>query len=112
MQKAVLLIGLSALSAVCAAEEPINLRTNSKSQYFLLVKGGTVAKPTMVVKRLSSGGTSFTKRAFDCEARTAMHLGSGETLAAMEKAKPDPGMEPLTPNSITHQLWQMACGKQ
>lgn len=112
MKRVVALIGLFALPAAHGAEEPINLNTSVKSKYFLVEQGGTAAMPTMVVKRIGPSGTSFVKRAFDCEARTAMHLGSGETIEAMAKATPDPGMEPLTPNSVTQQLWQMACGKQ
>ena len=108
-----ILAGLMAMSPAIAAEESMPIKIPSEDHYYLVAKSGTDAKPTLVVKRVSATGTSYAKRAFDCEARTAMHLGSGETLEAMEKAAPSPapGMKPLTADSVTEQLWHWVCRK-
>ena len=111
MHRTVVLIGLLTLPAAYAAEEPIKLKTDLRSQYFVVERGGTATKPTLVVKRIGPSGTSYTKRAFDCEARTAKHVGTGDSLEEMAKAKPDPDMSPLVDGSVTQQLWQQVCGK-
>lgn len=107
MTRTIFLIGLFALSAAHAAEEPIKL--DSEARYFVVEKGGTAAKPTLVLKRVGSSGTSYTKRAFDCEARTAVLVASGKTLETMDKPKPEAEMRPLTKDSVTEQLWRHVC---
>lgn len=111
MKSSIPIIGLLALPAAWAAGEPARLDLKSSGEYFLVEKGGSTTKPTLVVRRVGPSGTSYTKRAFDCEARTAMHVGSGDTLETMAKARPDGEMAPLVKDSVTEQLWHMACKK-
>jgi hypothetical protein len=102
---------LGALAAV-ADDTPIDLKTDLKGQYFLVEKGGTAAKPTLVIKRAKPGYNYYVNRELDCAAHTVRTLGEGESLEAMADAPPDPEASPIEPGSIPDQLARLVCPKQ
>jgi len=94
-----------------AAEYEVPIPSDPKAKYFVLERGGTKVNPTLTTKRVGSSGTSYSQRMFDCAARTVKYLGTGDTLEAMKKSKPDPKMAPLVDGSIAWYLWRHACGR-
>jgi hypothetical protein len=83
--------------------------SDSKAKYFVLERGGTPDKPTLVTTRVGPSGTSYSKRLFDCRARTWKYLGDGDSLEEMRGAKPDAKMGPLVEGSIADYMWKEAC---
>lgn len=88
---------------------PIPLEPNVR--FYVLEKGGTAARPTMVTKRVGSSGTSYSQKEFDCAAGTWRYLGDGDTLAQMRKSAPAPTMGPVQQGSTAWHQWQHACGR-
>ena len=108
---ALMAVPLAAASAF-AAEYPIDIKTDLKgSKFFVVEKGGTENNPTLVVKRISGTKTSYTKRQFDCKARTVKILSRGDSLEALNKSEPDKEAFPIKENSIPDQLAKHACPK-
>lgn len=104
--------GMLALGSALAAEYPIDIKTDLKgSKFFIVEKGGTASEPTLVVKRVGTGRTSYTKRQFDCQARRVRVLGRGETLEVMAKAEPEKDSVAIEPGSIPDQLVKHVCPK-
>lgn len=89
----------------------IDIPSDPSAQYFVMEKGGNKINPTLTIGRLGSSGTSYAKRIFDCNNETVKYLGTGDSLDAMEKSKPDPKMAPIVTGSIAYYQWQYACGK-
>lgn len=105
-------IGLTAaIGQVIASEIPISVPTDSKAKYFLLEKSEADGKVTIVTKRIGSLGTSYSKRLVDCNNKTFMYLGEGDSLEEMKKSKPDAKMSPLSPGSISTYVANAACKK-
>lgn len=111
MHQYTILLGLIAASSAFAGEYPIAIKSDLKVEYFVVEKGGSPEQPSLLLKRVRPGGTSFSKRLFDCEASTYQQLGSWATLDAMVDACPESEMQPVEEGSIAYQLWQHACGK-
>ena len=113
MRLSVAVLGLSVglgVSIACAAEYPIEIKTDLDAKFYVVEKGGSADYPTLVVKRQRfSGGPFFTKRVFDCKNHSLQVLGAGATLEEMAKAKPDPQSYPVEEGSIGAQLWRHAC---
>jgi hypothetical protein len=99
---------LGSLSAV-AEETAIDIKTDLEGQYYLVEKGGTTDKPTLVVKRAGPGFNHYTKREIDCAARTVRYLGEGESLEEMSAAISDTESSPVTEGSIPDQLAKLVC---
>lgn len=93
-----------------SAEYLIDIKTDLKGKYYVVSKEGPAEYPTLVVKRaLASGGMHYTKRIFDCKARTLQILGSGSTLKEMEDNKASGNPEQIDESTIGGQLWRHAC---
>jgi len=108
---ALMAVPLAAASAF-AAEYPIDIKTDLKgSKFFVVEKSGTANNPIVVVKRVAGTTNSYTKREFDCKARTVKALGRGDSLEALNKAEPDKEAFPIKENSIPDQLAKHACPK-
>jgi hypothetical protein len=104
--------GMLVFSLAFAAEYPIDIKTDLKgSKFFVGEKAGTENNPTLVVKRASGTKTSYTKRQFDCKARTVKTLGRGDSLEAMGKSEPDKEAFPIAEGSIPDQLAKHSCPK-
>jgi hypothetical protein len=99
------------LGQAIASETLISVPTDSKAKYFLLEKSEANGKVTIVTKRIGSLGTSYSKRLVDCNNKTFMYLGEGDSLEEMKKSKPDTKMSPLTPGSISTYVANSACKK-
>ena len=110
---AVLIVALSgplgALSAL-ADDTPIDIQTDLEGQYFLVEKGGSLGKPTLVVKRVAPDVTHYVKREFDCAAHTVRYLGEGENLEETATAQPQSSeAKPIKEGSIADQLARLVC---
>jgi hypothetical protein len=102
---------LFAMSSASAEEYPINIDSGIKAEYFVVEKAGTPEQPTLLLKRVRAGATSYSKRLFDCEGQSYKQLGSGEDVAALAESRPDEEMAPAEEGTIAYQLWKHACGK-
>lgn len=105
------LLGLLALASAAADEYPLKIDTDLKAEYFVVEKAGTPEQPTLLLKRVRSGATSYSKRLFDCEGHAYKYLGSGDSLEAVAASKPDEELAPVQEGTIAEQLWKHACGK-
>lgn len=99
---------LGSLSAV-AEESPIDIKTDLDGQYYLVEKGGTTDKPTVVVKRAGPGFDHYIKRELDCAAHTARYLGEGESVGELNAATTDSEASPIKEGSIPDQLANLVC---
>jgi hypothetical protein len=96
--------------AVAATEgTPLAVPSDPGAQYFVLERGGTRARPTIVTKRVAAGGASYARREFDCAARTFRYLGDGETREAMDASVPQATFGPLVAGSISDDVGRAAC---
>jgi hypothetical protein len=114
MRKAIALAALIAGalgSTPVGAEYLIDIKSDLEgSKFYVVKKEGPPEYPTLVVKRArASGGINYTKRIFDCKARTFQRLGSGPTLKEMEEDRHSADPEPAEENTIGGQLWRHAC---
>ncbi len=64
---------------------------------------------TLTTKRVGPSGTTYSKRAFDCQAGTTKYIGTGDTIQQMEASSPEREMSPVTEGSIAYWLWVRAC---
>lgn len=92
--------------------EPVSIPSDAAAKYFILERGGTPAMPTLLTRRVGPSGSSYSKRVFDCAARTVKYLGNGDTLTELAASTPDPDMGPLVEGSIADVLLQKACSMQ
>jgi hypothetical protein len=99
---------LGSLSAV-AEETAIEIKTDLEGQYYLVEKGGTADKPTLVVKRAGPGFNHYIKREIDCAAHTLRYLGEGESLEEMNNPLPVETAVPIEAGSIADQLARLVC---
>ena len=102
----ILLVGVALPSR---AETQLVVPSDSKAQYFILEKGGNGVERTIVTKRVGPSGTGYSKRLYNCKAGTVKYLGTGDTLEAMRKSKPDPSMSPIVQGSIAYYVGQETC---
>lgn len=100
-----------ALSTVAAHAEdvPLNIKTDLKGKFFLVEKAGSSDKPTLLIKSVSGDYSDFTKREFDCSARTSRYLSTGASQQQMAPIKPEEEMLPIKAESINDQLFKVAC---
>jgi hypothetical protein len=111
MRLSVVLLGSILASPGFAGEYPLPIESDITAQYFVVQKGGGSDQPFLLLKRVRPGGTSYSKRLFDCEARTYQTLGSWERPESVKAGCPDSDMRPVKEGSIAYQLWQHACGE-
>lgn len=98
-------------SANSTTEKAFNVPSDSKAQFFVLEKGGSGSKRTIVTKRVSSSGTSYSKRLYNCENNTVKYLGTGDSLAEMTASKADQNMAPIVQSSIAYYVGLEACSE-
>jgi hypothetical protein len=103
------LAALLACSAATADEYLLELDTDLKAEYYVVAKAGTPEQPTLLLKRVRGGATSYSKRLFDCAGRSYRELGSGEELDGVAAAESDDELIPVRENSIADQLLRHAC---
>lgn len=104
-------LGLCTLTSASAGEYPLPIQTDLKVEYFVIEKAGTPEQPTLLLKRVRSGATSYSKRLFDCKGHAYKFLGSGESLKAVAVSKADEELVPVQEGTIAEQLWKHACGE-
>ena len=102
---------LFALSSASAEEYPVKIDSDIKAEFFVVEKAGTPDQPTLLVKRVRPGATSYSKRLFDCAGQSYKQLGSGESIEALAESRPDDDLVPAQEGTIAYQLWKHACGK-
>ena len=88
---------------------PLDVPSDAKAQYFVLEKGGTPERPTILTKRVGSSGTSFSRREIDCVAQSVRYLGTGDTREQMNASTPDASMAPIVPGAIADYVAKEAC---
>jgi hypothetical protein len=111
MRPIAVLLGLTMVSSVNAQEQALEIETDLDAEYFVVGRGGGPEQQVLLLKRVRGGNTVYSKRLFDCEARTYQKLGSWEKLEAIAATCPETGMHPIEEGTIAFQLWQYACGK-
>lgn len=100
-----------ALSFAAAGEYPLQIDSDTKSEYVVIEKAGTVDQPTLLLKRARAGAVSYSNRLFDCTHQSYKVLGSGESLDAVADSQPDDAMISAKKGTVAYQLWKHACGK-
>lgn len=64
----------------------------------------------ILTKRIGRGGhISYSRRLFDCRHSQVKYLGTGDTLVAVEKSKPDANLSSIVPGSIADYVGTEAC---
>lgn len=110
MRPFAVLLGLTIVSSLNAEEQPLQIDSDLKAEYFIVSRGGSPEQQILLLKQVRAGSVVYSKRMFDCEAGTYQKLGSWESLEAMTAACPESGMHPIQEGTIAYQLWQYACG--
>ena len=105
----VVIASLLVINSAFATEKAMAVPSDAKAQYFVLEKGGKATERTIVIKRVGSSGTSFSKRLYNCDDSTVKYLGTGDTLLEMAKSRPDPRMAPIVDGSIASYVGVEAC---
>lgn len=102
-------IASAAASAVKSEGTLLAVPSDPKAQYFVFERGGTLTRPTIVTKRVGPSGTSFSRREFDCSARTVRYLGTGDSISEMNAGSPAPAMAPVVAGAIADYVGRAAC---
>ena len=110
-----LLVALACTPAA-ADEYSLDIDNDLKAEYFVVEKAGTPEQPTLLVKRVRAGTTSYSLRLFDCEGQSYKKLGSADSVEALADVPLTdvPLADDLVPaqdDTIAYQLWEHACGK-
>lgn len=100
-----------AVSTAAAMPEGLDLQvpSDARAQFRVLEIAGTPEMPTIVTFRRGPSGDSYSRRRYDCAARTVMYLGTGDTREEMELPRPDPGMAPIVDEAIADYVGRVAC---
>ncbi len=102
---------LLALSSAQAEEYPLKIDSDIKADFFVVEKAGTPEQPTLLIKRVRAGTTSYSLRLFDCAGQSYKQLSSGESVEALTAPPVDDDLAPAEEGTIAYQLWRHACGK-
>ncbi len=103
------LLALIVSSSALAEETSLSVPSDPKAQFFVLEKSGSGSQRTIVTKRVGSSGASYSKRLYNCADSTMKYLGTGDSLASMNKSNPDPNMSPIVQGSIAYYVGLEAC---
>jgi len=95
-----------------ADDVPLDIKTDLKGAYFLVKKAGSSDRPTLMIKSVSGDYINYSKREFDCKARTSRFLSTGVSLQQLQEIKPVSKMSSIVADSINDQLWRLACTKK
>lgn len=87
-----------------ADEYLLDIKSDIKADYLVVEKPGTREQPTLGVKRVRAGATNYSRRMFDCEARTAKILGPSKKLDDLANDSRDEIMDSVKEGIITYQL--------
>ncbi len=105
-----LLVALACTPAA-ADEYSLDIDNDLKAEYFVVEKAGTPEQPTLLVKRVRAGTTSYSLRLFDCEGQSYKKLGSADSVEALADVPLADDLVPAQEDTIAYQLWEHACGK-
>lgn len=64
-----------------------------------------------ITERRGASGTTYARREIDCQANMFRYLGEGSTLREAQEDRSDPGMSPLTDQSISSIAAAFICAK-
>lgn len=92
-----------------AAGRPLDIPSDARARYWVLGVAGTPERPIITTLRVGSSGTTYSRRLYDCAARTVMYLGTGDTMEEAMLSRPDPGMAPIVPEAIADYVGRVAC---
>jgi hypothetical protein len=109
MKRHLAVLALLVSASALAAEIPLSVPSDPNAKFFVLEKGGTGSERTIVTKRVGPGGTSYSKRLYNCSNGTVKYLGSGGSLAEMASSKPHANMGPIVTGSIAYYVGIEAC---
>ncbi|YCH31661.1 hypothetical protein M1E08_14955 [Erwinia sp. PK3-005] len=95
-----------------ASKPPYNLHVPSDptATYTVLDIGSKGNLATIITKREGASGTTYSQRAYECNERKVMYLGSGETLEQMKSSKPDDNPSEIFDGSIADYVGRESCG--
>lgn len=109
MRFGILFISLFVSTVAGAADQLVNVPSDSKAKYYVLEKSGKDTQRVILTRRVGPSGTSFSKRLYNCAERTVKYLATGDTLADLAQSKPDPKMGPILEGSIAYYIGLEAC---
>ncbi|MDU5747883.1 MAG: hypothetical protein E6Z79_01120 [Haemophilus parainfluenzae] len=109
MKKAVLLVVLFASAGASSAPYNLYVPSDANATYTVIDKGSKGELKTIITKREGKAGITYSQRAYDCEMRQVMYLGSGETIEQMRSSKADERLSPINEKSIAWYVGQEAC---
>lgn len=89
----------------------IQVDSDARARYYVLQRGGTRQRPTLLTKRIGSSGVSYSLREFDCAGRRVRYLGTGDTRATAEAGRPDANLAPIVDGAIPSFLIGHACDR-
>lgn len=110
MNKIILIAAIVMATGASKAPYNINVPSDPKGVFTVLDIGKKGDLVTITTKRVGSSGTAYSQRAYDCNMRKVMYLGSGETLEQMKSSKPDDHLSPIFEGSIADYVGREACG--
>ena len=103
-----LILGITSITA--QAGEMINVPTDTKASYELLMKQNIKGNLLVVTKRVGPSGTSFAAREIDCQNGTFRYLSEGDSMAAVKaNVRDTERMAILTRGSISTYVAIHAC---
>lgn len=105
------LAALFTLASASADEYPLPIESDIKAEYFVVEKAGTAERPTLLLRRVRHGATSYSLRHFDCAGQSYKQVSSGESVEALTPPPVDDDLAPAEEGTIAYQLWKHACGK-
>lgn len=109
MKKIIIALLIGTPFLVMSQEESIYIPSDPNATFTVLDKGTKGSLKTIVTKRDGKLGVTYSNRAFDCENRQFMYLGSGESLDEMRASKQDNKLSPIFENSIADYIGREAC---
>lgn len=87
----------------------ISVPSDSGAQYYVLDKGTLGSLRTITTKRIGPSGSSYSKRLYSCSGSTVKYLGTGDTLAEMNRSSPSGDLSPIVKGSIAYYVGLEAC---
>lgn len=109
MSRMMLMILGVALPPLAFGAATLKVPSDAKATYTVLARDTSGTERTITTKRAGPSGDSYSRRLYNCSARTMKYLGSGDTLEQMKASKPDPQMGPIVSGSIADYVGAEAC---
>lgn len=108
IQACLLALLIPAFSAT-ATEKSIHVPQDPIGTYAVVAKSGTPGQRVIVTKREGFLGVLYSKRIYNCQARTVNLVGTGATLEIMEQSHPVSKMGPIIRDSVAENIHAEAC---